>query len=64
MATVWAENGMPVKMRSRPSTGCNLYDELPVGTEVEIVSYADNWCKVNHGIRKGWYIMTRFLGLG
>jgi len=64
MATVWAENGKPVKMRSRPSTGCNLYDELPVGTEVEIVSYADNWCKVNHGIRKGWYIMTKFLGLG
>lgn len=64
MATVWAENGKPVKMRSRPSTGCNLYDELPVGTEVEIVRYADNWCKVNHGIRKGWYIMTKFLGLG
>ena len=64
MATVWAENGKPVKMRSRPSTGCNLYDELPVGSEVEIVRYADNWCKVNHGIRKGWYIMTKFLGLG
>lgn len=64
MATVWAENGKPVKMRSRPSTGCNLYDELPVGTEVEIVKYADNWCRVNHGIRKGWYIMTKFLGLG
>lgn len=64
MATVWADNGKPVKMRSRPSTGCNLYDELPVGTEVEIVKYADNWCRVNHGVRKGWYIMTKFLGLG
>ena len=64
MATVWAENGKPVKMRSRPSTGCNLYDELPVGTEVEIVKYADNWCRVNYGVRKGWYIMTKFLGLG
>lgn len=64
MATVWAENGKPVKMRSRPSTGCNQYDELPVGTEVEIVKYADNWCRVNHGVRKGWYIMTKFLGLG
>ena len=64
MATGWAENGKPVKMRSRPSTGCNLYDELPVGTEVEIVKYADNWCRVNHGVRKGWYIMTKFLGLG
>lgn len=63
-ATVWADNGKPVKMRSRPSTGCNLYDELPVGTEVEIVKYADNWCRVNHGVRKGWYIMTKFLGLG
>ena len=64
MATVWASNGKPVKMRARPSTGCDLYDELPVGTEVEIVKYADNWCRVNYGIRKGWYIMTQFLGLG
>lgn len=64
MATVWSENGKPVKMRSRPSTGCSLYDELPVGTEVEIVKYADNWCRVNYGYRKGWYIMTQFLGLG
>ena len=64
IATVWAENGKPVKMRSRPSTGCNLYDELPVGTEVEVIKYADNWCRVNCGIRKGWYIMTKFLSLG
>lgn len=63
-ATVWAENGKPVKMRARPSTGCGSYDELPVGTEVEIVRYAENWCRVNHGIRKGWYIMTKFLSLG
>lgn len=64
IATVWANNGKPVKMRARPSAGCDLYDELPVGTEVEIVRYADNWCRVNHGARKGWYIMTKFLGLG
>ena len=64
IATVWANNGKPVKMRAQPSTGCNLYDELPIGTEVEIVKYADNWCRVNHGVRKGWYIMTKFLGLG
>ena len=64
IATVWANNGKPVKMRAQPSTGCDLYDMLPVGTEVEIVKYADNWCRVNHGARKGWYIMTKFLGLG
>jgi len=64
VVTVWAENGKPVKLRARPSTGCDLYDELPVGTEVEMVSFAENWCRVNYGSRKGWYIMTKFVGVG
>ena len=30
-ATVYAENGKPVKMRAEPSTGCSLYWIVPVG---------------------------------
>ena len=33
-ATVWSENGKPVKLRQQPSTSCRLYDELKVGTKV------------------------------
>ena len=62
--TVWTDNGGPVKMRAKPSTSCNLYDKVPCGATVTLVKYGADWCKVNHGIRKGWYIMTKFLGLG
>lgn len=70
-ATVWAENGKPVKMRAEPSQKCKLYDEVPVGTVVAVDAYnattdaqGNPWSKVSYGSRKGWYIMTRFLGLG
>lgn len=63
-ATVWAENGKPVKMRAKPSTQCGLYDTLPVGTEVQVVKYGDTWTTINYGRRKGWYIMTKFLSVG
>ena len=69
--SVWAENGKPIHMRAQPSTSCKLYDDLPCGTEVEIVALncttdkkGNQWSKVNYGKRKGWYIMTKFLGVG
>lgn len=71
IGTVWSENGKPVNMRAQPSRSCNLYDKLPVGTEVEIVAYdctvdakGNRWTQVNHSPRKGWYIMTKFISLG
>ncbi len=70
-ATVWADNGKPIKMRAQPTTSCSLYDELPVNTEVEVLSFncvtdskGNQWTRVNYKTRKGWYIMTKFLGVG
>ena len=63
-ATVDAENGKPVKLRQRPSTKCNLYDEIPVGTVVTVTEYRDDWCRVNYRGRQGWYMMTKFLTFG
>lgn len=62
--TVWANNGKTVKLRARPSSNCSLYDDVPIGANVELVEYGEDWCKVNYKKRKGWYIMTRFLGVG
>ncbi len=61
---VYAANGHPVKMRAKPSTNCNLYDELPVGTLVEVLDRTDtDWYKINGGMRKGWYMMCKFIQL-
>ena len=70
-ATVWSDNGKPVKMREKPSQSCKLYDDIPVGTVVAVDEYnactdakGNRWSKVSYGIRKGWYIMTKFLSVG
>lgn len=60
-AIVFAENGKPVKVRQEPSTKCNRYDELAVGTTVTLDEYGEDWCKVSTGKRSGWYMMTKFL---
>lgn len=70
-ATVWSDNGKPVHMRAQPTTSCKMYDDLPVGTVVGVDAYncvtdskGNRWSRVSYGIRKGWYIMTRFLSVG
>lgn len=66
-ATVWAANGKPVKMRSsckEGTTGYSLYDELPVGTTVDVVQRGDEWSQVNYGLRRGWWIKSAFLVFG
>lgn len=63
-ATVYAESGGTVKMRASkklPASGKALYDDLPVGTVVQVVSRGDEWTQVNYGKRQGWWIMTKFL---
>ena len=62
-AIVVAEKGRYVKMRANPSTGCRLYDEVPVGSKVKIVTPGYDWTKINYGSRKGWYMMTKFLDI-
>lgn len=63
-ATVTAENGKPVKLRQKADTNCRMYDLVPVGTEVIVNSYKDDWCMVSYGSRKKWFMMTKFLEFG
>lgn len=62
-ATVTAPSGRTVKMRQKPSTGCSLYDDVPIGAVVEVVKKGDTWTKINYGRRKGWHMMTKFLDM-
>ena len=65
--TVYAANGKPVKMRALPSTECNMYWELPVGTEVStsvsLNDSANEWVKIYHDGREG-YMKREFLTWG
>lgn len=60
-ATVFSENRKPVKMRNKPSTSCRLYDELAFGTIVKVVKKGEPWTEVDYGLRKGWFIQSKFL---
>ena len=59
-AIVVSENGKPVKMRAKPSTKCRLYWEVPVGSEVLILAWEDNWCHIMWAGQTG-YMMSAFL---
>ena len=59
-ATVYAENGKPVKMRAKPSTSCRLFWEVPVGSVVIVDEKKDEWSRITWNDREG-YMMTRFL---
>ena len=59
-ATVYAENGKPVKMRAKPNTSTNVYWEVPVGAIVEVLDNGETWSKIVYGGRTG-YMMTKFL---
>jgi hypothetical protein len=60
-ATVYAPTGQYVKMRKQPSTSCGIYDNVPIGSTVTVVSRGYDWTRINYGTRKGWYMMTKFL---
>ena len=62
-AVVTAASGKTVKMRMKPSTNCNMYDNVPIGATVTLVEYGNEWCKISYGRRSGWYMMTKFLKL-
>lgn len=57
---VTAPSGSTVKLRQKPSTSCNIYWDIPIGTEVLITDYGPEWCKVVTGGLTG-YMMTEFL---
>lgn len=60
IATVYAANGKPVKLRAKPSTKCSLYWEVPVGETVVVYSRKSDWCNVDWNGIDG-YMMTEFL---
>ena len=62
-AIVVSENGGYVKLRANPSTSCNLWDKIVPGTKATIITFGYDWCKVDCGRRKGWYMMTKFLDI-
>ena len=59
-AKVIAQSGNTVKLRQKPSTSCNMYWDIPVGTEVMVTDYGPEWSKVVAGGLTG-YMMTEFL---
>lgn len=63
MATVYAENGKPVKMRARPSTSCKTYWEVQCGTVVEVIREDGDWTYIRYGTKEG-YMMSQFLQTG
>lgn len=60
-AVVTAPSGLWVKMRKEPSTSCRLWENVPVGAVVTVVTNGYEWTKINYGKYKGWYMMTKFL---
>lgn len=61
-ATVVADSGSTVKMRSKPSTSDGLYWEVPVGATVQVAESTGGWAKVRYGDRTG-YMMEEFLAM-
>lgn len=63
-ATVTAANGLPVKLRDKPSESCRSWVEVPVGTVVTLRGPdMGGWTPVRCGTREG-YMMTKFLASG
>lgn len=60
---VCAESGKTVKMRAKPSTGCSLYWDVPVGAEVQLIEKGETWDRIRWAGQEG-YMMNRFLSAG
>ena len=64
-ATVWAESGSTVNIRKRKSTLSKLVERVPIGDQVTVLEYGDDWCKVSYtdDARATWYgyMKTKFL---
>lgn len=60
---VCANSGKTVKMRAKPSTGCSLYWDVPVGAEVQLIEKGETWDRIRWAGQEG-YMMNRFLSAG
>lgn len=61
-ATVVADSGSKVKMRSTPSKTDRIYEEVPVGATVQVIDILDGWGKIQYAGRTG-YMMSEFLSI-
>ena len=59
-ATVIADSGSTVNMRTKAKSTAALVERVPIGARVEILGTCGSWTKVKFGSRTG-YMMTRFL---
>lgn len=57
---VFAESGTSVKMRAKPDAKCNIYWDIPIGTQVEVIQSGDVWSEIKVNKRSG-YMMSKFL---
>ena len=62
-AYVYASSGKTVKMRAKPSTLSRLYWEVPINSEVVVMSQDGNWSEIIWAGRTG-YMQTKFLMTG
>ena len=59
-ATVIADSGSTVNMRTKAKSSAALVERVPIGARVEVLGTCGSWTKVKFGSRTG-YMMTKFL---
>ena len=59
-ATVIADSGSTVNMRTKAKSTAALVERVPLGARVEVLGTCGSWAKVKFGSRTG-YMMTKFL---
>ncbi len=59
-ATVFADSGSTVNMRTKAKSTAALVERVPLGARVEVLGTCGSWTKVKFGSRTG-YMMTKFL---
>lgn len=57
---VYAENGLPVKMRAKPSTKCGTYWEVPSGAAAILFEKGEEWSRIMWGGQTG-YMMNKYI---
>lgn len=60
-ATVWAEKGSTVNLRSKPDG--DLVERVPVGTTVTVSGHQDGWSRIAYNGLTGW-MQDKYLSVG
>ena len=62
-ATVHADSGSTVNLRSSASTSASIVARVPVGSVVDVDDHGTTWCHLQYNGKSG-YMMTQFLIFG